>query len=74
MKKMYQKPQAEVVMVRCKDKLLDYGDPVAGGGSNANDWEHTDAKEMQIRFEEEQEMHEVLGKIFSEDNLVDPWK
>lgn len=71
MKKTYQKPQAEVVIVRCKEKLLDYGDPSTGSEFNLD---HTEAKEMQIRFEEEQEMHEELGKIFSEDNLVDPWK
>ena len=67
---MYQKPQAEIVIVRCKDKLLDYGVPTA----SPTDLDHTEAKELQIRFEEEQEMHEELGKIFSEDNLVDPWK
>ena len=67
---MYQKPQAEIVIVRCKDKLLDYQALTA----SPTDYDHTDAKEMQIRFEEEQEMHEELGKIFSEDNLVNPWK
>jgi hypothetical protein len=71
MKKMYQKPQAEIVIVRCKDKLLDWLDDVWG---STQGFDHTEAKEMQIRFEEEQEMHEELGKIFSEDNLVDPWK
>lgn len=70
MKKLYQRPQAEVVKVRCKDQLL-WGEGAMGA---SNDLDHTDAKEMQIRFEEEQEMHEELGKIFSEDNLVDPWK
>lgn len=65
---MYQKPQAEVVIVRCKDKLL------WGEEQGSNIWHTGDAKEMQIRFEEEEEMHEELGKIFSEDNLVDPWK
>ena len=69
MKKEYQKPQAEVVKVRCKDQLL-WGDEAGG----SQPWNTGDAKEMQIRFEEEQEMHEELGKIFSEDNLVDPWK
>ena len=68
MKKVYQKPQAEVVHVRCKDKLL------WGEEQGSNIWHTGDAKEMQIRFEEEEEMHEELGKIFSEDNLVDPWK
>ena len=68
---MYQKPQAEIVKVRCKDKLL-WGDtPVA---SDKNIWDTPDAKEMEIRFEEEQEMHEELGNIFSEDNLVNPWE
>jgi hypothetical protein len=71
MKKMYQKPQAEIVIVRCKDKLLDWQDEAWG---SPTDKDHTEAKELQIRFEEEQEMHEELGKIFSEDNLVDPWK
>lgn len=70
MKKMYQKPLAEIVKVRCKDQLLDYGVPTA----SEFDLDHTEAKEMQIRFEEEQEMHEELGKIFSEDNLANPWK
>ena len=69
MKKMYQKPQAEVVKLRCKDQLL-YGE----FGNESNPYNTADAKEMQIRFEEEQEMHEELGKIFSEDNLVNPWK
>ncbi|MBR4238595.1 MAG: hypothetical protein IKQ03_04185 [Prevotella sp.] len=69
MKKVYQKPQAEVVKVRCKDQLL-WGDEA----NNSQPWNTGDAKEMQIRFEEEEEMHEELGKIFSEDNLVDPWK
>ena len=68
MKKEYQKPQAEVVKVRCKDQLL------WGEEQGSNIWNTGDAKEMQIRFEEEEEMHEELGKIFSEDNLVDPWK
>ena len=68
MKKTYQKPQAEVVKVRCKDKLL------WGEEGQSNPWHTADAKEMEIQFEEEQEMHEELGNIFSEDNLVDPWK
>lgn len=72
MKKPYQKPMAEVVRVRCKDRLLDWQDEVWGGGSNDKD--HNDAKEMQIRFEEEQDMHQELNKIFNEENLVDPWK
>lgn len=68
MKKTYLKPQAEVVKVRCKEKLL------WGEYENAsNPFNETDAKEMQIRFEEEQEMHQVLGGIFSEDNIVNPW-
>lgn len=70
MKKEYQKPQAEIVKVRCKDQLLQNWWDEAG----SNPFNTGDAKEMQIRFEEEEEMHEELGKIFSEDNLVDPWK
>lgn len=72
MKKMYQKPQAEVVKVRCFNKLLD--DNWGEFGNESNPYNTGDAKEMQIRFEEEQEMHEELGKIFSEDNLTNPWK
>ena len=69
MKKMYQKPQAEVVKVRCKDKLL-WGEE----GNASNPYNEYEAKEAEIRFEEEQEMHEVLGGIFSSDNLVNPWE
>ena len=69
MKKMYEMPNAEIVQVRCNEKLLQGLLP-----NESNDSDHTDAKEMQIRFEEEQEMHEELGKIFSEDNLVNPWE
>ena len=61
MKKMYQKPQAEVVIVRCKDKLLDWQDEV---WASTQDLDHTEAKELEIRMEEEQEMHETLGEIF----------
>ena len=68
MKKLYQKPQAEVVLVRCKDKLL------WGEEAGSNIWHTGDAKEMEIRFEEEQEMHETLGEIFDPSNLVNPWE
>ena len=75
MKKMYEKPQAEIVRVRCMGRLLDddewTGQDVWGGSNNLN---YTDAKEMRIRYEEEKEMHEVLGGIFSEENLVNPWE
>lgn len=74
MKKTYIKPQAEVVLVRCKDKLLDWQDEVMLISSDGNDLDHTDAKEMRIRYEEQKEMHEVLGGIFSEENLVNPWE
>lgn len=63
MKKLYKKPFAEIVVVNHQTLLED-----------ASQTPYADAKEMQIRFEEEEEMHEELGKIFSEDNLVDPWK
>ena len=69
MKKMYQKPQAEIVKVRCKEKLL-WGE----NGTVSNTDFYGEAKEMEMRLEEEQEMHEELGNIFSSDNLVDPWK
>ena len=71
MKKMYQKPQAEVVIVRCKDKLLDWQDEV---WASTQDLDHTEAKELEIRMEEEQEMHETLGEIFDPSNLVNPWE
>lgn len=74
MKKMYQKPQAEIVIVRCKNKLLGEDDWQNEVWTSTQGFDYTEAKEMQIRFEEEQEMHEELGKIFSENNLVNPWK
>ena len=71
MKKMYQKPQAEVVIVRCKDKLLGWQDDV---WASTQGKDHTEAKELEIRMEEEQEMHETLGEIFDPSNLVNPWE
>ena len=69
MKKMYEKPQAEIVHVRCNEKLL------WGENENAsNTWNTADAKEMEMRMEEEQEMHETLGEIFDPSNLVNPWE
>lgn len=69
MKKVYEMPQAEVVQVRCNEKLL-YGE----WGNESNPYNTADAKEMEIRFEEEQEMHQTLGEIFDPENLVNPWE
>ncbi len=67
MKKLYEKPQAEVVIVRCKDKLL-YDETMADPVSNP--YTHADAKENQI-FGEDDEMQE-WNDIFSNDRK-DPW-
>ena len=63
MKKLYQKPLAEIVVIYHQTPLLD-----------ESQTPYIDAKETQMRFEEEQEMHEELGRIFSSDNLVNPWE
>ena len=74
MKKMYEKPQAEIVIVRCKGRLLQDDENWGQFGNESNPYNTADAKEMQIRMEEEQEMHETLGEIFDPSNLVNPWQ
>lgn len=68
MKKVYQKPIAELVVVRFKDKLLDYGVPT--GASNYQDYDHTDAKQNVIIFEEFMDEEPDTTDFWSND----PWK
>lgn len=63
MKKLYIKPLAEIVVVNHQTLLED-----------ASQTPFADAKEMEMRMEEEQEMHETLGEIFDPSNLVNPWE
>ena len=65
---MYEKPQAEVIQIRCNGRLLDdnwgqLADPVS------NPYTHPDAKEGQMY--DDDEMQE-WNNIFSNDRK-DPW-
>jgi hypothetical protein len=66
MKKKYQKPLSELVVVRCKDKLL-WGEM---GNAGSNNFDHTDAKQNVIIFEEFIEEEPDTTDFWNND----PWK
>lgn len=65
-KKRYVKPQAEIVHVRCNEKLL-WGEM----GNESNKWNYYEAKEMEYSPEEVEEW-EQWNDLFRS-SRHDPW-